>query len=75
MQVRVIQRLGESGVEQGHFADSSVANDWGTASINITQVGNFTEAPYGYALTALKEVEKVVRAGAGLGKIGKQVRA
>jgi pectate lyase len=44
-------------------------NDWGPASINITQVGNFTKAPYKYKLSALKEVQKVVKAGAGLGKI------
>jgi pectate lyase len=44
-------------------------NDWGPASINITQVGNFTKAPYKYKLTPLKSVEKIVKAGAGLGKI------
>jgi pectate lyase len=45
------------------------ANDWGKATINITQVGNFTKAPYKYKLTPLKQVEKLVKAGAGLGKI------
>lgn len=50
-------------------ADSGTANDWGTASVNITRVGNFTEAPYGYRLTPLKDVETVVKAGVGLGKI------
>jgi pectate lyase len=44
-------------------------NDWGPASINITQVGNFTKAPYEYALTPLRKVKEVVKAGAGLGKI------
>jgi pectate lyase len=44
-------------------------NDWGPAKINITQVGNFTKAPYEYKLTPLKSVEKIVTAGAGLGKI------
>jgi pectate lyase len=46
-----------------------VANDFGKATINITQVGNFTKAPYKYRLTPLKQVAKVVKAGAGLGKI------
>jgi hypothetical protein len=44
-------------------------NDWGPATINITQVGNFTKAPYEYDLTPLKEVIDVVKAGSGLGKI------
>jgi pectate lyase len=47
----------------------TVENDWGPATINITQVGNFTEAPYAYALTPLADVSDVVKAGAGLGKI------
>ena len=49
--------------------DSNAENDWGSATINITQVGNFTKAPYKYKLTALKEVAANVKAGAGLGKI------
>ena len=44
-------------------------NDFGEATVNITQVGNFTKAPYKYQLTSLKELKKVVKAGAGLGKI------
>lgn len=44
-------------------------NDWGPASINITQVGDFTEAPYDYTLTPLRQVQRVVKAGAGIGKI------
>jgi pectate lyase len=44
-------------------------NDWGPATINVTQVGNFTEAPYRYELTPLEMVQEVVKAGAGLGKI------
>lgn len=50
-------------------ANSVAENDWGPATINITQVGNFTKAPYRYRLTPLKQVKKVVKAGAGLGKI------
>jgi pectate lyase len=46
-----------------------IENDWGPARVNITQVGNFTEAPYTYKLTPLERVQKVVMAGAGLGKI------
>ncbi|KAK7190904.1 pectate lyase [Paraphaeosphaeria sporulosa] len=52
-----------------HDTNLIVENDWGPASINITRVGNFTKAPYKYTLTALGDVEKVVKAGAGLGKI------
>jgi pectate lyase len=44
-------------------------NDFGKATVNITQVGNFTKAPYRYKLTPLKQVSKVIKAGAGLGKI------
>jgi pectate lyase len=47
----------------------STENDFGKATVNITQVGNFTRAPYKYKLTPLKQVSKVVKAGAGLGKI------
>ncbi|KAF2179493.1 polysaccharide lyase family 1 protein [Zopfia rhizophila CBS 207.26] len=47
----------------------NLENDWGTARINITRVGDFTRTPYKYKLTPLKKVEKVVKAGAGLGKI------
>lgn len=58
-----------SHVEIEEDANSNVENDWGSATINITQVGNFTKAPYKYKLTALKEVAANVKAGAGLGKI------
>ncbi|KAJ4294366.1 hypothetical protein N0V90_008056 [Kalmusia sp. IMI 367209] len=51
------------------FANLGAKNDWGPASINITRVGNFTQAPYAYTLTALDQVESVVKAGSGLGKI------
>jgi pectate lyase len=47
----------------------AIENDWGPATINITQVGNFTEAPYVYKLTPLEQVEAMVKAGAGLGKV------
>ena len=46
-----------------------VENDWGSASINITRVGNFTAPPYNYTLTSLESVERIVTAGAGIGKI------
>ena len=46
-----------------------VDNDWGNAGVNITQVGNFTEAGYEYKLSPLKSVKKLVKAGAGIGKI------
>lgn len=44
-------------------------NDFGKARVNITQVGNFTKAPYKYKLTPLKDVTNVVKKGAGIGKI------
>lgn len=45
------------------------ANDWGNATVNITQVGTFTKAPYKYKLTPLEKVEELVKAGAGIGKV------
>jgi pectate lyase len=51
------------------IADLILENDWGPAKINITQVGNFTKAPYKFTLTPLKHVEATVKAGAGLNKI------
>ncbi|KAI6362071.1 hypothetical protein MCOR25_006306 [Pyricularia grisea] len=51
------------------FANLGAANDWGKGTVNITQVGNFTKAPYDYKLTPLELVEKVVKSGAGIGKI------
>lgn len=51
------------------FANLGAKNDFGKADVNITQVGNFTKAPYKYKLTPLKDVAKIVRKGAGLGKI------
>lgn len=49
---------------------SSAENDWGPASINITQVGDFYEAPYKYKLTPVWLVSSVVWLGVGVGKIG-----
>ena len=46
-----------------------IQNDFGTAGVNITQKGDFTKAPYAYTLTPLASVEKVVKRGAGRGKI------
>ncbi|KFY01828.1 hypothetical protein V495_06144 [Pseudogymnoascus sp. VKM F-4514 (FW-929)] len=51
------------------FANLGAENDFGTAGVNITQVGDFTEAPYAYTLTPLASVEEVVKASAGRGKI------
>lgn len=50
-------------------ANHTAENDFGKATVNITQVGNFTKAPYKFKLTPLKQVSKVVKAGVGLGKI------
>jgi pectate lyase len=49
--------------------DTRVENDFGSAGVNITRVGNFTVAPYKYKLTPLKDVRRVVEKGAGMGKI------
>ncbi|KAF1812547.1 polysaccharide lyase family 1 protein [Eremomyces bilateralis CBS 781.70] len=51
------------------FANLGAENDFGTATTNITQTGNFTKAPYEYKLTELKAVAWTVKAGVGLGKI------
>ncbi|KAJ9640940.1 hypothetical protein H2201_002173 [Coniosporium apollinis] len=59
----------EGDYELDGFANLGARNDWGPATINITQVGNFTEVPYKYRLTPLKHVQEVVKAGAGLGKV------
>lgn len=47
----------------------SSENDWGPASINITQVGDFKKAPYKYKLTPLPLVAPIVKLGAGVGRI------
>lgn len=51
------------------WANLGAENDWGEATVNITQTGNFTRAPYEFVLTPLGEVERVVREGAGVGKV------
>jgi len=47
----------------------SSENDWGTAGVNITQVGTFEKAPYKYKLTPLPLVAPIIKLGAGVGKI------
>ncbi|KAK4183829.1 pectin lyase fold/virulence factor [Podospora australis] len=51
------------------FANLGAKNDWGTATVNITQVGNFTKAPYEYKLTPLTLVPLKVKSLAKLGVI------
>lgn len=51
------------------FANLGAKNDWGGAGVNITQVGNFTKAPYKFALTRLPLVKPIVLAGAGVGRV------
>ncbi|TKX26496.1 hypothetical protein C1H76_1460 [Elsinoe australis] len=51
------------------FANLGAKNDFGTAGVNITRVGNFTRAPYRFELTPLNKVVSVVNRGSGLGKI------
>jgi hypothetical protein len=48
---------------------SFAGNYFGDAIVNITQVGNFTKAPYKYKLTDLYELPFVVLAGVGVGQI------
>ncbi|KAF2742583.1 polysaccharide lyase family 1 protein [Sporormia fimetaria CBS 119925] len=51
------------------FVNLGARNDWGSATVNITQIGNFTKARYWYRLTPLRDVQRVVKRGAGIGKI------
>ncbi|KAF4550803.1 Pectate lyase-like protein 4 [Elsinoe fawcettii] len=51
------------------FANLGAKNDFGTAGVNITRVGNFTKAPYKFKLTPLNRVIADVTRGSGLGKI------
>lgn len=46
-----------------------IENDWGPATVNITQVGSFTKADYTYKLTPLWLVQLIVKLGAGVGRI------
>ena len=57
-----------SGVLSASLTPSS-GNDWGKATVNITQVGTFKKAPYKFKLTPLLLVEPIVKIGAGIGKI------
>lgn len=54
---------------ESQMLTTTAENDFGKATVNITQVGNFTRATYKYKLTPLKEVKKIVKKGAGIGKI------
>jgi pectate lyase len=51
------------------FANLGAKNDFGSAGVNITRVGNFTKVDYKYALTPLSLLKPIVQAGAGTGKI------
>ncbi|KAK3377439.1 polysaccharide lyase family 1 protein [Podospora didyma] len=51
------------------YANLGAENDWGSATINISQTGNFSSAPYEYKLTPLALVQNVIELGAGVGKI------
>jgi pectate lyase len=44
-------------------------NNLGGSGVNITQVGNFTIAPYGYTLTPLADVPALVVRYSGLNKL------
>lgn len=58
-----------SGFERCLLISVFAENDWGKATVNITQVGNFEKAPYKFKLTPLLLVEPIVKLGAGVGKI------
>ena len=49
--------------------DDPAENYFGKAAVNITNIGNFTKAPYKYKLTDLYELPFTVLAGAGVGQI------
>ncbi|KAK3293109.1 pectin lyase fold/virulence factor [Chaetomium fimeti] len=51
------------------FANLGARNDWGKATVNITQVGDFKKAPYKFKLTPLPLVAPIVKLGAGVGRI------
>lgn len=53
----------------GTVADRWIGNDWGSAGVNITQVGDFTEAPYKYKLSPLFLVKTAAKLATGIGKI------
>jgi hypothetical protein len=53
----------------GHWLTGLTENDWGPASVNITQEGDFYDAEYDYKLTPLWLVKPIVWIGAGVGKV------
>ncbi|KAL1675868.1 polysaccharide lyase family 1 protein [Schizophyllum commune] len=59
----------EGDYEPDGYANLGADNDWGSGGINLTQTGTFTSVPYAYTLTPLDEVQAVVQAGAGVGKL------
>jgi pectate lyase len=61
-----IETTGDSPVDG--FVNQS-GNDFGGATIDITQTGTFTSPPYSFTLTPTASVISVVTAGAGAGKI------
>lgn len=59
-----ITTTGDSDVDG--FANVS-GNDYGGATVTITQVGSFTQAPYSYTLDATSSVVSSVTASSGVG--------
>ncbi|KAG7089918.1 hypothetical protein E1B28_011551 [Marasmius oreades] len=55
--------------EPDGFANFGAANDFGGGKNNVTATGNFTSVPYNYSLTPLANVQTLVLANAGVGKI------
>ncbi|KAL5314470.1 hypothetical protein ACEPPN_017110 [Leptodophora sp. 'Broadleaf-Isolate-01'] len=51
------------------YANLGATNDFGGSGVNITQVGNFTTAPYSYTLSPLADVPALVVRYSGLGKL------
>ncbi|KAK0115696.1 hypothetical protein ONS96_014141 [Cadophora gregata f. sp. sojae] len=51
------------------YANLGAENDFGGSGVNITQVGNFTTAPYSYKLTPLADLPALVVRYSGLGKL------
>ena len=59
----------EGDYELNSFANLGAQNNFGSAGVSITRVGTFTNPGYLYTLTLLADVQALVQAYAGVGKI------
>lgn len=51
------------------YANLGATNDFGTSGVNITRTGTYTSTGYAYNLTPVGQVQALVVAYAGVGKI------